>query len=117
MDYRRKLVKTTLVFLKIFLDFRKELKLYRRLGYGPTQKKMAKAHTKRATELYDIAVESGGVFIKLCQFLSSRRDIFPEPYIKILSPLQDKVPPVPFSELEPVLTHAFGEYKKVFRNF
>ena len=68
----------------------------RRLGYRAVQEKMAKAHSKRAHDLYGLAVESGGVFIKLCQFFSSRRDIFPEPYITILSPLQDQVPPVAF---------------------
>ena len=115
MGYRRRLLKTTLVFLRIFLNFRKELALTRRLGYRATQQKMAAAHTKRAKELYDIAVESGGVFIKLCQFFSSRRDIFPEPYITILSPLQDQVPPVNFAELEPVLQKTFGDYQSVFR--
>lgn len=88
----------------------------RRLGYKTTQARMAAAHSKRAKELYDIAVESGGVFIKLCQFFSSRRDIFPEPYIKILSPLQDQVPPVAFEILEPVLEKAFGDYQMVFRS-
>ncbi len=116
MGYRRRLVKITLVFFRIFLDFRKELKLTRRLGYRATQEKMAAAHSMRATELYDIAIESGGVFIKLCQFFSSRRDIFPEPYITILSPLQDKVPPVEFKELEPVLTKTFGDYQAIFQS-
>ena len=116
MGYRRRLIRTTLVFLKIFLNFRKELALSRRLGYRTTQERMAAAHSKRAKELYDIAVESGGVFIKLCQFFSSRRDIFPEPYIKILSPLQDQVPPVAFEVLEPVLEKAFGDYQTVFRS-
>ena len=116
MGYRRRLLKITLVFFRIFLDFRKELKLTRRLGYRATQKRMAQAHSKRATELYDLAVESGGVFIKLCQFLSSRRDIFPEPYITILSPLQDQVPPVAFKELEPVLKNAFGDYQAIFQS-
>ena len=116
MGYRRKLIKTTLVFLRIFLTFKKELTLTRRFGYQATQQKMAAAHSRRAKELYDIAVESGGVFIKLCQFFSSRRDIFPEPYITILSPLQDQVPPLAFATLEPVLTEAFDDYRAVFRS-
>lgn len=116
MDYRRRLIRTTLVFLKVFLTFRKELKLLRKFGYTKTQALMEADHRKRAFELYDIAVEYGGVFIKLCQFLSARRDIFPEPYLTVLKPLQDEVPSLPFAEIEPVLQSTYGDYNVVFRS-
>lgn len=116
MDYRRRLIRTTVVFFKVFLTFRKELKLLRRVGYKKTQELMEAAHRKRAIELYDIAIDYGGVFIKLCQFLSARRDIFPEPYIKILSPLQDEVPSITFDELKPVLRNTYNDYSTIFRS-
>lgn len=77
---------------------------------------MEAAHRKRAIELYEIAIEYGGVFIKLCQFLSARRDIFPEPYINILSPLQDEVPSIAFDELKPALSNTYSDYSTVFRS-
>src|SRR5687768_50095 len=42
----------------------------------------------------------GPTFVKLGQILSSRPDLLPEPYLKALSRLQDKVKPFPFEEVE-----------------
>ena len=114
MGYRRRLFTITLLFTRIFWDFRKEFLLSRRIGYSHAQKRMMSAHTNRAKQLYDFAIESGGVFIKLCQFFSTRRDIFPEPYITILAPLQDQVPPIEFSELEPVLVREMEDWRHFF---
>ncbi len=75
---------------------------------------MEKTHRKNASRLYKLAIELGGVLIKLCQFFSTRRDIFPAAYIDILSPLQDKVPPVHFSEIEMVLKEEYGDPYRFF---
>lgn len=104
------------IFFKIMLDFRKEFKLTRKKGYVYAQKKMEKTHKKRARQLYDISVNLGGVLIKFCQYLSTRRDFLPTPYIEILSPLQDNVPPVPFEAIETVLEEEYGDYRKHFKH-
>lgn len=93
MDIKKRFRKICWVFLRMALDFRKEYVLFKKKGYQYSLKKMEKTHRKRARQLYDLSISLGGVLIKLSQYLSTRRDCIPEPYIKILSPLQDNVPP------------------------
>ena len=47
--------------------------------------------------------ELGPSFIKLGQLMSTRADIFPPEYIEELRKLQDRVPPIPYSEIEKVI--------------
>ena len=50
----------------------------------------------------------GPAFIKLGQLLSSRTDLLPEAYTKALSRLQDSLEPVPFAEIESLVTSELG---------
>lgn len=59
--------------------------------------------------------ELGPTFIKFGQILSTRRDLLPEEYIVEFEKLQDAVPPVPFSEVVPLIQKEFGQdVKEVF---
>ncbi|HBD95871.1 MAG: hypothetical protein A2015_13115 [Spirochaetes bacterium GWF1_31_7] len=113
-SYIKRFIRVLFVFFKIFLSFRKEFILTRKKGYKYSQLRMLKIHKKNAKLLYNLAVDLGGVMIKLCQYFSTRRDMFPEPYIEILSPLQDNVPPVSFQEIESRLIEEYGDYNKIF---
>src|SRR5205807_5853228 len=53
--------------------------------------------------------ELGATYVKLGQLLSSRPDLLPDVYVEELGKLVDEVPPVPFSELEPVIREDLGE--------
>ncbi|OCQ92171.1 ABC transporter [Oscillatoriales cyanobacterium USR001] len=53
--------------------------------------------------LRNILIDLGPVYIKLGQLLSTRPDLLPAEYIETLSSLQAKVPPVPWSEIEPII--------------
>lgn len=55
-----------------------------------------------------LAVEMGGVLIKIGQFLSVRVDLLPAEVIRELSDLQDEVPPAPFPEVAAEIERAFG---------
>jgi len=60
----------------------------------------------------------GPAFIKLGQLLSSRTDLLPAPYTEALSRLQDAVAPVPFAEIEPVVTAELGvRMSRAFQEF
>jgi len=102
------------MFLLMVLDFRKEYFLTKRNGYKYSQKKMEKIHRKRALQLYNVAIFLEGAMIKLCQYFSTRRDMFPEAYIRVLTPLQDHVPPISFGEIEKVLHGQYGDYTRYF---
>lgn len=101
----------------MILAFGKEFRLTRKYGYKTAQEKMYNSHLKCAKELYSISVELGSIYIKLCQFLSTKHDIFPAPYIEILSPLQNAVPAVPFSSIEDRLISEYKDYKQIFLSF
>ena len=55
-----------------------------------------------------LAVEMGGVMIKLGQFLSIRVDILPLEITRELSDLQDEVPPEPFERIAARIGSEFG---------
>src|SRR5919202_2419445 len=52
--------------------------------------------------------ELGTTFIKLGQLLSSRPDLLPDVYIDELAMLVDQVPPVPFAEIDRVVSEDLG---------
>ncbi|HOV15143.1 MAG TPA: AarF/UbiB family protein, partial [Spirochaetota bacterium] len=89
-------------------------KLRKKYGFQVAQKKMEKIHKRRADKLYELAIELGGVHIKMCQYLSTRRDIFPEPYIEKLSLLQDAVPPVSFSVIQKIINEQYKDGENPF---
>jgi predicted unusual protein kinase regulating ubiquinone biosynthesis (AarF/ABC1/UbiB family) len=67
-----------------------------------------------AREFRGLAIEMGGVLIKLGQFLSARVDVLPEEVTSELSGLQDKVPP---ESLEAILTVVEEELGPIDQSF
>jgi len=62
--------------------------------------------------------ELGATFIKLAQILSTRPDLVSPAYAKEFAKLQDRVPPLPFSAIEPVLNDALHRpYREAFAAF
>jgi len=64
------------------------------------------------------AEELGPTFVKLGQFLSMRPDVLPQTLILELRQLQDRVQPLPFAEIRPVLEEDLGRpLTEVFVDF
>ncbi len=61
-----------------------------------------------AARFQAMAVEMGGVLIKLGQFLSSRADVLPPEVTEELSGLQDEVPPDPFPPIRQMIEEELG---------
>ena len=60
----------------------------------------------------------GPTYVKLGQLLSSRSDLLPEPYLKALARLQDKVKPFPYEEVEQIILTELGvRISKAFSRF
>lgn len=64
-----------------------------------------------------LAIDMGGVMIKLGQFLSARVDVLPPEVTEELAGLQDEVPPVPWEEIRGVLADELGDISAHFSHF
>lgn len=116
MKLRRRFFKIIIVFIKVFMALRKEQKIIFKKGFEKARIKMQKVHYKRAEELYELAINMEGVLIKLCQYLSARKDFMPEAYIDVLSRLQDNVPGVDFSIINQIIMEDYPNYYDIFKN-
>jgi predicted unusual protein kinase regulating ubiquinone biosynthesis (AarF/ABC1/UbiB family) len=69
-------------------------------------------------QLTDDLEAMGPTFVKLGQVLSSRPDLLPEPYLKALARLQDKVKPFPTEEAQQIIEEELGvRISKAFSRF
>jgi len=71
-------------------------------------------YRKNARRVLKICIELGPVYIKLGQWLSSRADILPQPYMEELAKLQDDVPAVPFDKVKPTIEKDIGDINEKF---
>lgn len=58
-----------------------------------------KAHERNAKRVYNAIVGLEGLWVKAGQYLSTRADVLPDPYIEVLRQLQDSLPPRPLKEV------------------
>ncbi|MBA4719257.1 MAG: AarF/ABC1/UbiB kinase family protein [Nitrosopumilus sp.] len=69
---------------------------------------------KNARRVLKTCIDLGPVYIKLGQWLSSRADILPQPYMEELAKLQDDVPAVPFDKIKPTIEKDIGDINEKF---
>ncbi|GLU90184.1 AarF/UbiB family protein [Agromyces sp. NBRC 114283] len=80
-----------------------------RLGLGGVAERTRAARMQRlATRFRGLAVELGGLMIKVGQFLSSRLDVLPPEITSELEGLQDEVPAVAFPEIRKLAEQELG---------
>ncbi|XAS63282.1 ABC1 kinase family protein [Pseudarthrobacter sp. So.54] len=80
-----------------------------RLGMGwIAERTRAKRMHRFAQRFHVLAVELGGLMIKVGQFLSSRLDVLPPEITKELEGLQDEVPPVAFAAIRKLAEAELG---------
>lgn len=73
-----------------------------------------KKYRKNARRVLKTFISLGPVYIKLGQWLSSRADILPQPYMEELAKLQDDVPPAPFDKVKPIMEKELGPLLQKF---
>ncbi|MGA9153961.1 MAG: AarF/ABC1/UbiB kinase family protein [Candidatus Nitrosopolaris sp.] len=106
--------KVVLKLLPFIINFRKDRREWvKREGKNINEKKYRK-HAESALRTF---IELGPSYIKLGQWLSTRADIMPQPYLEILATLQDDVPPAPFSKTRPIIENELGKIEKIFETF
>ena len=71
-------------------------------------------YRKNARKVLNTFISLGPVYIKLGQWLSSRADILPQPYLEELAKLQDNVPAAPFDQVKPIIENDIGPINEKF---
>jgi predicted unusual protein kinase regulating ubiquinone biosynthesis (AarF/ABC1/UbiB family) len=80
-----------------------------RVGLAPLAARNRPARLQRiAQHFHALAVDLGGLMIKVGQFMSSRLDVLPPEITKELEGLQDEVPPVPFPAIRELAEAELG---------
>lgn len=112
--YRRTLRFAAWLFARIILW---EIVLRRLLGETLTGSRRTRRFKSWAREFRTLAVDMGGVMIKLGQFISSRVDVLPPEIILELASLQDEVPTVPFEAIRQIFEADLGPLDQRFTSF
>ncbi len=106
--------KTILKLIPVIVYLRKDRREWvKKEGKNVNEKKFRK-HAERALKTF---VTLGPSYIKLGQWLSSRADLLPQPYLDVLEKLQDNVRPEPFLEVKPILERELGSLENIFESF
>ena len=96
-------------FGRILLSFTFWDLLLPRIGMRKWSQRTRTERLRRSAAAFrKLAIQMGGVMIKVGQFLSTRVDVLPPEVTSELADLQDEVPPVPFSELRRVAEAEYG---------
>lgn len=108
------IIKTILKLIPVIVYLRTDRREWvKKEGKNVNEKKFRK-HAERALKTF---VDLGPSYIKLGQWLSSRADLLPQPYLDVLESLQDDVLPEPFSDVRPILEKELGSPDEVFDYF
>jgi len=106
--------KTILKLIPVIMYLRKDRREWvKKEGKNVNEKKFRK-HAERALKTF---VTLGPSYIKLGQWLSSRADLLPQPYLDVLEKLQDNVRPEPFLDVKPILERELGSLENIFESF
>ena len=109
------LARMLLKLLPVAFKFRRDRRRWvKQEGKNINEKKYRK-HAEKALKTF---IELGPSYIKLGQWLSTRADILPQPYLEVLAKLQDEVPPAPFSEVKSMIeSELVDDIQHVFDEF
>ena len=107
-------LRVILRLMPVILNFRRDRREWvRREGRNVDEAKYRR-HAEKALSTF---IALGPSYIKLGQWLSTRVDILPQPYLEVLSRLQDEVPPAPFSDIKPIIERELGPLEQAFERF
>ncbi len=104
-------IKVVIKLIPLHLALRKDRRDWvKSEGKGIDEEK----YRKNAKKVLNTFISLGPVYIKLGQWLSSRADILPQPYMEELAKLQDQVPASSFENIKPIIEKDLGPIAKKF---
>jgi len=106
--------KVMLKLLPIVINLRKDRREWVKKEGKNVDEEKYRRHARKALKTF---IDLGPSYIKLGQWLSTRVDILPQPYLEVLAKLQDEVPPAPFHEIRPIIESELGKIEEVFEEF
>lgn len=104
-------LKVLVKLLPSILALRKDRKTWIRQSKNEIDSEQFRKNARKVLETF---ISLGPVYIKLGQWLSSRADILPQPYLEELSKLQDSVPSAPFEQVRPIIEEEIGPINEKF---
>lgn len=116
--YKRRIKVFTLALI-IYLDYKA---LQKRSKWIKNKSKKAaiwkKTHERNARRILNFIIQMEGLWVKLGQYLSTRADVLPEAYIRLLKQLQDSLPPRPLDEVCHTIEKEMGKsVEELFSKF
>ena len=108
------IAKVVLRLFPIIINFRKDRRNWVKHEGKNIDEEKYRRHAKKALKAF---IELGPSYIKLGQWLSTRADILPLPYLEELSKLQDDVPPAEFYKVKPIIEYELGKIDDIFESF
>src|SRR5215203_3175980 len=109
-----KLIKIIIKLLPIIINFKRDREEWvKREGKNVDENKYRK-HAQQALKIF---IQLGPSYIKLGQWLSSRSDILPQPYLEVFATLQDDVPVESFEKVKKIIEEELGNLEEKFDYF
>ncbi|RMF29370.1 MAG: AarF/ABC1/UbiB kinase family protein, partial [Candidatus Nitrosothermus koennekii] len=95
-----RIISVALKLLPVALRFKKDRKEWiKKEGKNINENRMRK-NARRSVNTF---IKLGPSFVKLGQWLSTRADLLPQPWMEEFAKLQDDVPPAPFEQVKPII--------------
>jgi predicted unusual protein kinase regulating ubiquinone biosynthesis (AarF/ABC1/UbiB family) len=111
----RRFVVVVWSFLPLLIAYARDARRF--VLFGRSREVTERDRRRRAEYLLETFLDLGPTFIKIGQILSTRPDVLPPTYVDVLSRLQDRVPPDPWSEVEPIVAADVGPVDEAFDEF
>lgn len=102
---RLHVARVVLKLLPVILNLRRDRREWVRKEGRGIDEASYRRHAEKALATF---IALGPSYIKLGQWLSSRADMLPQPYLEVLARLQDDVPPAPFEQVRQIIEAELG---------
>lgn len=109
MNERRRLIRLLITIAEVLIRHGASRAAWPLLPEEERRLRRKRADFENAKVLYRRILQSRGLMIKLGQFLSTRVDLLPWQYVRVLSRLQDRVPAVPYAKIRRRIRHEFRQ--------